>query len=716
MRFDYFLANLLFGMTLLTAFMSAAHLIGDVAVASTRLSRKASVMLRILILIACSLASLILFMAKLTGMNINQTLFSDAGLVEPRLVQRGGFVSPNSQGAQDETATATTVNEGDHSWTLYNVFSEETTSELRAQSEMLKTAPTLVSLVTPQSQADCIGWRDQAVALGLKVTNAASLPSTKTRPFVLACASDIISTDKLAAIRDLVTDGGSVLLVGKIRGQTSTTVSQLLLAKSWRQPEISDSARISLGGSFLATGGLPAGFRIDFGPSWINQAGLGFAEVEGEGRDFSLAQLASRTDSPTAFSALIVRNFGRGRIAWTSLPARLGSQLDSLYGPYWNLLTVRLFARMAGVPLIGIDNIPAEAPALVVPAVHAQYDFKNGRAMVQILGEMTASPAFYIVMSEALADQRTFENILASRSEIGVSGMDHGGSRQPTFFEVARRYSEWRRNFRVLETESSAANNRDEAFGMSSDLPPGAIVPGGMYSGAAAYGALLANRYAYVLGDPFNDWMTPYQISMDRTSLMRDRALTHKPVRTLITSDEISILPMAFGDDFQYIMEGRLISRSQMLARMMNQFETARRLGGPYVLPVHTQVLGSSEGRDALKTAMASMKKANASFMAPRDYVRWYRSKSALSYRAEIVSPSEIVIHLTNVGVDKAQNLSLSIVADEDWQFPNAGGTADGGADRTQAALRGTMHSNVKELRPGQTIEWTLRKRTSPRN
>jgi len=52
MRYDSFLANLLFGLTLLTVFMSAAHLLSDLVTVRAMVARRFAGLVRTVILIA----------------------------------------------------------------------------------------------------------------------------------------------------------------------------------------------------------------------------------------------------------------------------------------------------------------------------------------------------------------------------------------------------------------------------------------------------------------------------------------------------------------------------------------------------------------------------------------------------------------------------------------------------------------------------------------
>jgi hypothetical protein len=240
-------------------------------------------------------------------------------------------------------------------------------------------------------------------------------------------------------------------------------------------------------------------------------------------------------------------------------------------------------------------------------------------------------------------------------------------------------------------------------------------VPAGLDTRASAYAALLANRFTYALGDPFNDWSTPYSIMMERTAPLRQRVLDRQPVRGIAISDDLTVLPMASGDDFQFVSGGELMPRTQIISRLMKQFEEARRLGGPFVLPIHTQLLGDGDARDIVKSALAAFKDEQASFMNVRNYLAWWKGKSALSYKAEIVSPTEIDVRVTNVGSVKAENVSLRMAGHNEWQIVRRDNEKTGDSSSADAT-RGETQIVIKSLEPGTSVGWVLRKRNATRN
>ena len=691
MRYDNFLANLLFGLTLLTAFMSLAHTLGDwIAPKLKRMPRMAG-RTRTTILTVCAFSALLLFLFRLSGPDPGQAFGIRESIVELKLVRSG---ASSVQAAAEATAP-----DSRHSWTLYNRFSSETLAEDRNFRALLSLAPPVTSLIGTSSTLPCKAWNNRAIALGLKVRQANALPPAKDRGLVLVCASEPLSSERLESLRAYVTEGGSVFFVGAIAdGIETNSLSQLLQVRSWRRAPRQTNLSVTLGGALFSWGEMPSGFRLGLGPDWSEQPGRILAETTADAR----IDDGFRANEQVSLTPLITRTFIKGRVAWTSLPANLSRRLEALYGPYWDLMSARIFAHLSRLPMMGLEAVPTTASPLVIPVVHAQYQFKNASAISDLLSSLQAPSSFYLVMSEALQNVGTVERVHRAKHEIGASEFNHEGSFDKTFYEQVARYVNWRKS-----SESLLAN---DATARADAISSGTLLNAG--SRAATYAAVLANRFSFVVGDPFADWITPYRLALDKTGELRERIESRRTTnRDEFTHGDVSILPIFIEPDFQYFREGKMEGQGTVTSKLLAELARARWMGGPLTVPIHTQVLGSADGRDRLKTALEAMKAEGAHFMRAVDYIEWWNKRTSLQLNFRATPPNRVFVQLANIGTTAATDVALNLSMDSTWAFSGLPSELT----ETAGAQEGLKRLQMKELKPGQVLEWEVVRQTEKR-
>lgn len=671
MNFSYFLANFLFGMTLLTAAMAVAHLVGDFLANQVRNSSATRTALRVMSLLCCALFSLWLFLVKLSGTEFDQAL---SGMtVGPRLFKQ---VSPKFDDSQDSVLPTFKDINSENSWTFIDLPSEEFRSEMSLQLEILKKQRTWVSLVNKQNSADCRNWKEKLQDLGVKFTEASVIPSSVENT-LLACASEKQSEQYWGNLRDWVSKGGKVFLVGHLVDVDASVISQLLQVKTWRVPDQSTNSTFVFGGDLFAFGSLPSGLKISVDEKWRDSAkGQGLVNAEGQNR--LQGDSLFKVDAPSSF---VSKSFLKGRIVWTSLPAYWSEKNKALFGDAWDLGLLRTVAFLNRSPLLGIAPYPSKSSLVVVNAINAEYEFKNARSLEKVFKKLQMPSSYYLVMSEALNDSKTIRAI--EKQELGASSFNHSSMGSLDFYEQVDEWNKWKKGF--LNLEINKASQDKGALLLNADSASGDL-----------YAAVMANRFSYVLGTPDNDSSSPRLFSLKLTSEAKEDFKNKVLKRLNGSKGEILALPITQGNDFDFYQDSVLSPAGKIEDELGQRRDLALWQGSPFVFVAHTQVLGTDQGLESYENFLTESKEKNILFMTARSYLEWWSAKSSLAIKLESYSDNEINVSVSNVGAKTVRFVDFKMVLSDGWIFDNS---SDG------------QVVELSELSPGKSITLKLTKR-----
>jgi hypothetical protein len=352
-----------------------------------------------------------------------------------------------------------------------------------------------------------------------------------------------------------------------------------------------------------------------------------------------------------------------------------------------SVLGMQFVEELPWMPSLGISNYPTGIKSMIVPTVHAEYDFKNARSIQEQLEVLKVPASFYAVMSEILNDKSTMKQI--SSQEIGAGNLNHNPLDGADFYERVIQLQKWKEAFSslgyILPTEA------------------GALVLPGVSSPGDSLAAAMVTRFSYVLGDPFNTSFTPLIYALKRTSDIKKAVLDKNFSQLKTGSDEIAVLPIATGDDFEFYQDGHLADASVIERSLQRKSQLSAWTGGPLVLTVHTQILGSAQGQASLMKVLKDLQTSGATFLSAKDYMNWWQNKSSLELKAERVNENEIVLRVMNVGVNKIVPFSLVNSESDLWK---AESTSGGGVEEAGKNL------NFKGLEPGESFSVIFKKRS----
>jgi len=662
--------------------------------------------LRLAVIFIFCFIALLLFLFKLSQSEWNVALGGSANSVDLRLVKTGiGRTSKIEDLATDDLT----------SWSLYNRYPLEATNETENLKSVLKIAPNIFSWIQKESLFQCRQWQERIEnLLELKIASGPqqNLPDPSKQFLMLVCLADPQTSGNLEKLRAYIAEGGSVLFLGPLaEGLDTVALSQLLQVRTWRSAAQDSSVdaensnlgsgtvSVTFGGSLFSWGGMPAGFRLGLGKDWANLPGRALAEAASDVRIFNNSNI---NDQPF-LTPLIARSYVNGKVAWTSLPANLSNRLEGLYGPYWDMMVSRILTHLARLPMVGVESLPANQNPLIIPVIQADYDYRNTTALNDLFKKLEAPASFFLVMTEALANPQVFGSLQRSKQEIGANEFDHEESHGLSFFEQVDRYIRWKKGFDSLWSEQ-VSDLTSFQFMEQNCCQNGVAL--NKVAKATTYAAIMANRFDYVIGDPFTDWITPYKLALDKTKRLRDRLDTRRNMaREDFSHDEIVVVPVLASSDYQFFNEGSWATQGDINRKFAFELSRTQWMGGPYILPIHSQVLGSAEGLKLLKSGLESVIKEGAHFMRASDYASWWeRKSSAIQIDLRPMSDKKINVRIAHIGTQAAVDLVVRLHLDVRWRNHELPSNLEVLPSSDESIQR----LKIKEMKVGQVLDWSL--------
>src|SRR5262249_1976645 len=112
----------------------------------------------------------------------------------------------------------------------------------------------------------------------------------------------------------------------------------------------------------------------------------------------------------------------------------------------------------------------------------------------------------------------------------------------------------------------------------------------------------------------------------------------------------LSVLPTTTPDDYQFQRGGALRPAPEITAEVLGAFEVARWVGGPYVLGLHTQVLGSDSARPAFRAVLWGLRDAGPAFLDRRTCLAWSSERSRVSTEVAVEGSSALRVAFRHLG------------------------------------------------------------------
>ena len=167
------------------------------------------------------------------------------------------------------------------------------------------------------------------------------------------------------------------------------------------------------------------------------------------------------------------------------------------------------------------------------------------------------------------------------------------------------------------------------------------------------------------------------------------------------TDDDLHLSPLG--------LEG--LSPEWIAARILDDRESVRRLGGLYVLSVHSQGLGRPEYLAAVRTALAGLATSHSWIARGEDIAEWWSARSRLRLGVSSPSPAVLRIELANDASQVLENLALVVYPGTLGETPRVRSLTPGPpAQIVVDPGGGRLHLTLPRLGPGRgtTIEITF--------
>ncbi|OFZ19443.1 MAG: hypothetical protein A2X94_00220 [Bdellovibrionales bacterium GWB1_55_8] len=644
MRYDIFLSSLLFGITLLTCSLAIVHLTAGFILKASTIPAHGRRKIRIFLLGASISFALLLFLVRLSlDLSGHHPFdFSASPLfsrITPRKILALDASLPSNRKTDPFLESAKT-------WTLYSKPTPEVRAGLKQSNAVMDSGSAVLVWGDPLKSADCQSWVERARTL--KLEPKLGRPVVGALPkgaLIILCEDADVPRPFWERLREHVFSGGSLLAVGRPPGKGSDEVQALFRVHAWRQPEHSDSLRVVLGGPRMAWGGWPSGLVVQIPqhgkPRTLADVsdGGGEALVLHEDDEADFGRSTSRT-----LTAMLLRDFGGGRVGWTSLPARLAGKLEVLHGATWDLLSQRVYAHLLRAPQAGLELWPGGQRVPV--GVGAIADGKPGKALhlARYLASQKVPGSHFLLMNWVQSDPESAGILSSSKSpdigevETGAGDLDQQGDpEEMDFYTRYNRLARWREQYSELPRPN----------GLGAGPVSGALTIPGVTSFADHYAALIANRFSYVVKDPFGDQLSPTRFHLSRTQDMMlhfadglsvadgpsQASLVFWPFRG---ASDLALLQRAWGER----------GEEDIVSGILAQYHFTGWAGGPYLLGLSLGGLGKPGNEKLLGRVLDSLKTEGAEFSDIRTLTRYWETRSDMEVSLEAVAPSRIPIDL----------------------------------------------------------------------
>jgi hypothetical protein len=644
MKFYLFLANLLFGITLLTFAVGASHFIGIILIRRLpHMPNAVKKQFRFLLLFAFISVSMFLFFGKVIGVGAHSLRFTDEAMISdqliPRLVEEHDVADKTGQNALVSI---------DQSTTLFRARTPATETVATKHTGLSARYLTLVK--TGYSSEECSRWAGFLSERGVKLERVSlvqSLFSGKVPAIV--CLSDGFSEDQYKQLEQWAFDGGQIFFVGRPSSSHSQALAKILGIDSFHADENTEGVTFLFGGPYLNLG-TQGGAKVTFGTDWTKAPGLGLAEInEGIAGSYVMNGTELSNLSPLVFS-----EYGKGRALWTSLPPEVYGKLSLIYGDLWKSLEKSLFAFLYDLPNAGVSARLSNGEPMKALAIHAEYKVDQILKLLPLLKDQNAKASAYFVYSEAQETPEVVEEWSRNGNEVGFSFYDHQTSQPNSFYET-------RDHLEALTLSAAKLVQKKQ----SPPGPYGLMLFPGVNATLNALGAALDLNFRYVIGDPFSEQMQPYQLGMGATKVL----LPLYPDAAKITSygargNHLTILPTPLGDDFSWPMSR---TDSELRSKLESIDAIYSWSGASTVYKIHSQHLKSGNLFEVLSSELKNKGK--------------WMTVSELIHRNEILSQVKVEIDqkglqaasvvIRNTGNESLINPTVNVIAGHHWSIDN---------------------------------------------
>lgn len=167
------------------------------------------------------------------------------------------------------------------------------------------------------------------------------------------------------------------------------------------------------------------------------------------------------------------------------------------------------------------------------------------------------------------------------------------------------------------------------------------------------------------------------------------------------TDDDLHLSPLGLqGLDPAWIVQ-----------RLTDDSESVGRLGGLYVLSLHTQGLGGPEYLPALRAILARIAESRSWVARGEEIAGWWSSRSRLKLSVASPSPSVLRIEVANGATRPIENAALALYPGDRWGTLQARRLPEGPlAPAAVDPVNGRVRLDLPRLEPGQrtTVEITF--------
>jgi len=706
-RFDIFLSSLLFGITLLTCALAIMHLLCDGLLNSSQFPPLARRKIRMLLLGSTISVSLLIFLVRLCTDLSGGDLFSwgfdaEHGIFPRRIARIETVPRPTTPLTPDFRIEGT--------WTLYS----KPTRELKIQKlqglNLGLFSRGVFVWAPPKPGVICNTWTDRLRSLGVEPHVFKNLSALPPGALVVACPGLPPQGGNWDKLREHVFAGGSLLALGNPSNDGADTIRAMTRIIAFHETDAKQPVKVVLGGPRLTWGGFPSGLRVFFGGTPEFHHEMALAEVAaGFSESYAVREEYDKSDahmiSAPKLSALVSADYGRGRVVWAGVPAKLFGKPDLLWGQAWEVLGQRLIAHLLQAPQAGLELWPDGNSAPVVIATHSEANPELDLALERELRPKKIHLSHYTILSEAQERKRHFARLLASDEDIGMSEPDHMPVADLDFFERYDRVKKWLAGYLDLPRNESTALSGDQPGKLNAALGAdrhitGALTIGGVNAFPDQYAALMANRLSYAVLDPYGDQISPLQVHLVKTSELVNFLSEGKSLEDAPTARSLILAPHRAMDDASLIGTAGGLTESTEIRRLaQEQYRFSQWAGGPHLFRISTggNGLGTEENFPLLGKIIDSFREDGASFMTAEEVVQFWKSRSETDIMVEPLDRSRVPTDLDHLADDGTLPQDAADPAHEDWEDSSSSTTPLSHISKSDLAFRITVTNGGTE-------------------
>ncbi len=415
--------------------------------------------------------------------------------------------------------------------------------------------------------------------------------------------------------------------------------------------------------------GLPGGARIQV--TSLERLEATALEVDAFWSD---ARLRPRNPGlPDDYQGAVVRKeIGEGRVVWLGF-----HESSSVTGEAERAAALLLnsAAWAAGRPLVAIEPWPAPFASSVLVAVDVAEYPDRARRLALVLAEARVPATFFV--DPSLAGDRELVGELKAAGELALKWRhDNNVGRVP--HAVDRLKIDWARL--ALWSPSWVWARGVRPFGDTLDQA------GAEFLGEAGV------RYFLAAGGV--DSVLPSSRSVRRApeGLTREGSIVSLGRST---DDDLHLSPLG--------LEG--LNPEWIVRRVQDDSEGVFRLGGLYVLSLHTQGLGGPQYLPALRTILSQIGASKSWIARGGDLADWWSARSRISVSLSAPSPTSLRLDIVSRANRPSENLAFSLYPGHLRGNPRVVSSVSGEAPRaTLDAARGRIVITLPRLESGRPV------------